>query len=631
MSTLEADLGEVREAITKNQKYGAKEAIARLGESTDDRALEMLLDAFEWALLRSCEPAKSALTTSPHPEVSVRIAERLPGWWEEKERAHSRLCVSHAGAVLAARGDVRALDAVRAIAEKAREASDNIVLRGMLFARVGMGDTAAQDEVREHFLTGPAHQGADAYPEKLLGVVSPAAYFDTFASIAAAYQDGDNTMAKKAGTVLFRVTQPQTKYEGTVRVQLPMPERDPRWFELGARMVAERPRPSIHSYAFALLDVPHPDAEARRAELGVEAPRPDPRLAKLPDTLKARHEEGAFAFWPAAYGTRWIHCPGLKLGELQELLDALGDDAADVRGLSLAGRPLNKAAFTKVFGWEGLRHFTHLSLASMRNLVLSEVRKLAKSPHLEQLEHLDLRAPAAKDPYSVIAKAKNLPALRSLRLGGTDSHQPGDDALRKLLAGSLRLRALELGHFKLQAATVELARSELGVGLEELTFVGQYRRASDISAFLEALAEGGGTLRRLVLERCFGNMSPQSWGAAPATLRELVVTNAGSAFFAPFAESPLLPQLERLSLASSYLDATALAPLLEANAPELRHLSLRHCAGVDRALLEALVQSPLVARVETLDVGGRTDLRADAIDAAPPRLAEAMRAAGWPR
>ncbi|PRP95019.1 hypothetical protein ENSA5_40170 [Enhygromyxa salina] len=146
----------------------------------------------------------------------------------------------------------------------------------------------------------------------------------------------------------------------------------------------------------------------------------------------------------------------------------------------------------------------------------------------------------------------------------------------------------------------------------------------------------GGKLRRLELPACFGNISPTTWntdeGVELASLRELVLDGGATGnFFATLADAWFLPQLRELSLASTSIFAERFDPLLSVDAPALERLSLRDCEGLRAALFEKLARSKLLRNVTWLDVGGRTDLRAEVIEGVGPRVAEAMRAAGWPR
>jgi hypothetical protein len=627
---------------TRHQKF-SEQAIECLRASTDDRAVEALLHLFEWAKLRSCEPAKSALMHSAHPEVALRIADRLETWWKQEVEEHTRLCVSHAGAVLAALGDARVLPQVQEIGRLAEEAEDNIVLRGMLFARVGIGDESAQQEVRTHYLTGPAHQGADAYPEKLLGVVSPEAYFDTFAPIVREYQEGDNSLGSKASKLLFHLTSPAHEYRGTERVHKPLPPRDPRWLELGVELMRERPRPVIFGYAPQLLDIDHPRREQLLEALPTSAIGSEPNpVAALLDGLPAEFEQlRAKAAWRlfSASGVVWLHAAALKLGEVEALFDALGEaKAAQIRGFSLAGRKLNAQAFAKLFRWPGLGRFTHLSLASMPNLKVAELRQLAASEHVAQLEHLDLKGLVpSKPPFKALARREVFPNLHTLLLAPAEGVEPTEAALAPLFSGSLRVRRLTLIGYRIDRAVLELAGSEFGRELEELAIPGQYPVSRTVAQMLSLLGEQGGKLRRLELPNCFNNLSPSSWvvenGHELETLSELVLDGAATeSLFEALADAPFLPRLRSLSLARAGVPSQRFAPMLEVEMPSLVELSLNSAAGVNADWLRELARAPAswITQLERLDLRGPTDLRAGDIDLLPESAQAAVRAVGWP-
>ncbi|WP_146157600.1 hypothetical protein [Enhygromyxa salina] len=189
---------------------------------------------------------------------------------------------------------------------------------------------------------------------------------------------------------------------------------------------------------------------------------------------------------------------------------------------------------------------------------------------------------------------------------------------------------------RIEASLLELPDSELGQGLEELCLLDQYRVSGYAAAMLRRFGANGGKLRRLELPGCFGNLAPNTWnfdgGMDLPSLREVVLDGAATGdFFATLAHAWFLPQLTELSLASTYVFADRLDPLLSVDPLALERLSLRDCEGLRAELFEKVATSALVRNVKWLDVGGRTDLRGDTINRVSSQITDAMRAAGWPR
>ncbi len=236
----------------------------------------------------------------------------------------------------------------------------------------------------------------------------------------------------------------------------------------------------------------------------------------------------------------------------------------------------------------------------------------------------------------MLGKAKNLPSLRTLRLAGTEQHQPDDLALRDLMSGSLRLTRLEIAAARIQTALPELADCALGVGLEELCLIGQHQIADQAAPLLRRLGAAKGALRRLEAPRCFGNRAPETWnpsvGADLESLTELVLDNGcAGRFFEVLASAWFVPQITELSLAETNVSGTQLDSVLEADWSALERLSFRDCEALDAAVFQRVIESPIVEKLRRFDVGGCTDLRGDAIEHVPDSVATAMRAAGWPR
>jgi len=620
--SLEDDLQAVRDQIDGNVKYGDTTPWERLGEADDERAVDLLLEGFEWAIYRTGEPAKTALMASPNADVSPKIGERLSRWWEDD----ATLCVAHGAGILAARGDDRVMDELVRMSEVAKD--DAIVLRGLLIARASLGDASANEAIRGRFLGGNDLHGDDSYPEKMLPLLSPAAFYDCFAEVFTRYQAGEDALGRKVSKLAFVLTTPKTKYEGGTRVSLPMPERDPRWFELGVEILAERPRPQLSAYAPKLLDVEHPEREARLRDIGwPEPPKPDPIFTKLPEQFEALRKNGDWSL-RRGVGGWYLYTRTLKIAQLDELLEALGDTLDEIPGLSIAGRPLKPAAFTKLFGWEGLARFTHLDVSSTP-MKLPDVRKLLRSRHAAQLEHLDLTGLRLKKPP--FAELRKLEKLRSLRALSTwENIHWGDAELAAIVKSGLPFERLDLPSWRLGSELELYGVNESARALRTILLTNQWSLGPAAPRFLQGLAENEGQLERLDVSGCFANVGPGDWNLADdAPMPSFRVLQARGTkvrdFVAQLVDAWFFGQLEDLDLAHVGFHEA----LLTAKAP-LKKLSLRGAHGLDGAALEKLGQAPIAEHLEWLDVGGATDLRVDDIERVPEHVQEAMRAADWP-
>lgn len=623
---LEDDLTTLRSAIDGDERLNdeLRAAIARLAESTDDRALHLLVEAFTWSVYTSWTELKDALVASKHSDASRYLASQFQTWWDADET----LCISHAAPVLARRFSTEALPTLREMSEIA--ADDSIVLRALLVARIALGDVEAMEPARREFLSGRSHQGTDAYPEMVMELASAEAFYDTFAEIVRRYQAGDNDLSDAAAKIAFQVTDRPYRYEGRKRVLLPWPERDPRWAELGVEILAQRPRPKLIPYAEKLLRVPHPN---QVKQIGRETDPHDRLLDDLPETLLQMHREGGWALYER-HGVKWIAARSLMMADLDALFDAWGDRARSIRGLSMRGRQLVTAAFEKLFGWQRLERFTHFDFSYMP-MKAADMHALIDSQGMHDAIYLNVRSIAAKKPP--LGRLGSWKSLRALVLGSGGDYGPqyGLSTLMELAEGRPALDRLELHDFRFERSMASFGDTDLAGELGELRIAGWYRMGNDASALLHRIASHGGRLRRLELPGCFRNLGPGDWNEHGSTSLESLsaIDLAGGAtsdLFPGLANAWFIPQLRELGLGRTYVYQDRFAPMLEIEMPELRRLSLRDVEGLDRALFERIVDAPLARHLEYLDVGGATDLRTDDARVAPPHVRRAMRAAGWP-
>ena len=624
---LEDDLATLRAAVDGDERLDdeLRAAIARLADSNDDRALHLLVEAFTWSVYTSWTELKDALSASKHSEASAYVASRFRTWWDDDDT----LCISHAAPVLARRGATETLPILREMSDVA--ADDSIVLRALLVARIALGDVDAMEPARDEFLSGRSHQGTDAYPEHVMELAGAEAFYDTFAPIVRRYQDGETELRDAAATVAFQVTHRPHRYEGAKRVDLPWPERDPRWAELGVEILEQRPRPKLIHYASQLLDVPHPDGHALRESVGLGPKESNPLLDGLPDALLESHRAGGWGLYDAL-GVTWIEARSVTLADLEALFEAWGERARDVRGFSIRGRRFDTPAFTKLFGWTGLDAFTHFDFA-YTPMRANDMLALCASEGMRHATYLNVRSIAAKKP-PLAALGKSLRGLRALAIGSGGDYGPqyGLPILMQLADASFD--RLELYDFRFERSMAGFGDTKLARELGELRVAGWYRMGDDAAELLRRIANGGGRLRRLELPDCFRNLGTGDWNDPACELATLEAIDlrggATSDLFPMLAQAWFIPQLSELGLARTWAFQDRLEPMLSIEMPQLKRLSLRSVDALDRGLFERLVHAPLAANLEWLDVGGATDLRTRDESIAPDHVRRAMRAAGWP-
>jgi hypothetical protein len=648
-----------RQTLAANDQQKMLELSFRLAAINDDEALDTLLDIFT-SDRHSDKRSASALVEATHPQTSARLADRMLEWISRKDHRLGP-ALSKGCEVLVRRGDASVLPV---LAEGTRLAGDDTILtRNLLIARVALGDQASSDELRDRFVV-PRYSGEDRIAEYFIAWAGPAATFDLLAPIVRAFHDGDETMRNAAPKVLFSLTNPTTRSEGTTRIELPLPPRDPRWFELGLELLLARTRPAIASAAEKLLDVEHPARlsllkaaherlkGSRALAERVHADEPHPILSHLDDELVARCDLRAAI---TREDDGWtLSMRDLKRADVEATLQKLGERAQLITGLSFGGRQLNEEAMQILAEWPSMGHFTRVNLA-FTPITPKGMSELLRSPHLGRLEVLDLSGCGLnKAALRALGKAKTLPTLNALYLARGERDKPGAAEVQALIDGPLfsRLTRLRLKGWDLTGDAVPtticqaLGGSQVGKNLRWLDLSNQAGLLGDrLSSLLHCLAENGGQLDTLILASCYrpaqGGEDWTTWqapdGLQPATpllsLRRLVLDECGvdSDFLAALVRAGFFKDLTSLSMRRNALDSRQLTPLVEYQGPcSLEVLDLSDCAKLDRPALEALAGWPHAAKLRRLGLHGRTDLRNEDLDHIPDGIRQAVLAAGWP-
>lgn len=364
---------------------------------------------------------------------------------------------------------------------------------------------------------------------------------------------------------------------------------DSRWTELGNRLKSERPPPFLAHFIPRLTT-------STKVAIGRDHP-----LADVDETFAAKHDLDN-ALVHNAHGWTLV----TKAHSRDDIVAIFAKLGTKLTGLSFRNRriPAKHMSDIGVLANELSLGALDLSgnplgVTGLRSLL---ARRLPKLTHLN-LGHANLTAQA----YELLSSTSSLPALRSLHLA-REGNKPSQAFLTALVSGdALQLKELSLAHWR-SLDFAELVDSRLFASLERLHVTTTF----EIDPLLANLGElrelsFAGALRNygLVLDRC------------------AVDPRRGGLF-----ESTLFGTIRELSLERAYFGA--FDKMLEADPPALRRLNLRHVHTINRAALERLANWPPTQRLEWLDVGGETDLRAQDIEVLPEFARDAVRRTGWP-
>jgi hypothetical protein len=659
-ATMSHDLHkQATQAITARDQAAMKALAPRLAELDDDRALELLLEIFVLEWEGRDRAGLRALIHSVAPGASLALVQRLPGWVERKKAGEVQLgrLLAEACQVLSARGDAAALPGL--VEATGLAGDDRLLSQRLLVARMALGDEPAAEELRQRWLR-PCYSGEDKIGKEILERSAPEVAYRFLAPIVRAHQGGDDSLRDTAAKLLFDLTTPEHRWggpDGTERIELPLPPRDPAWFELGLELLEQRPRPHLHGYLRPLLALPHP----RREELleaasqryphaglltGLRPPAGHPLLAHLDPERLESHGVVPERFRQEPSGEWTLLARSGRLVELSGILEGLGERASLVTGIDFGGRAMPPNAAELVAAWEDLGRFRRLSLKGSV-LKLPALRKLLKSPHLGAVEQLDLGfTQLTGTGLAALGKARTLPRLRSLLLACDEGRHSASD-LEALVQGPALagLEELSLAGWRLEGGWRALGGSTLGRNLLCLDLSEQHHLGHDLARLLHCLAEHDARLETLKLGYSFQGVRQGSddWNhwlddqaqQRPVTplagLRRLELAVVDGPMLAALLGASIFPGLTALDLSDSTLAGEDLALFAAQDPPSaLAELRLRHVQRIDRAAIERLAAWPQAARLELLDVGGRTDLRSDALEGLPDGMVRAIEAAGWP-
>ncbi|MFO0602269.1 MAG: hypothetical protein U0324_03795 [Polyangiales bacterium] len=365
-------------------------------------------------------------------------------------------------------------------------------------------------------------------------------------------------------------------------------------------------------------------------------------LKQAPECLEMNLSPGlleAFVASPMAAGVRrlWLKSDGtLAAGDAKALvglfeatpaLEALAThrvpiDAETLRAWArhppkaLRGLLLQMVSLANAGDGEALRA---LALeAGLRRLVVHHAnlgdggaRELFEGARpFEHLEGLSLSESEVGDAgvraLATLAHARGLPALRRLRIFGSDGRRVSDDGALALAASGLeRLSLLDLG---LQNLTHVGANALLSGALTGLRHV-QLR--VDTSNGPLQVGEAGPAVEELVLTGALASTHAPRWAGSRvlASVRKLRLDDVRPALLAPLL-AEAMPRLERLQLRFGLAhQATALKALRTAKpagTPRLVELSLGGLK-LDAKHADALAKSPLFQQLRALLLEGRSE------------------------
>ena len=600
--TIDHDVALAGQVGPKEDEAAWKELAPRLAASTHDAALDALIQLFFHERYCYHRPAKAALIDAVHPETSARLAARMVEWAPDEDQ---NLATSHGAEVIARRGDASVAPRLREALALVDEEDMSIVGRSLLIARLALGDGGA-DELRAIYRE---HEDGSAL-EDTIAWGGASAYYEAFAPIVEAYQqqDGANEF-RLAPAILFDIVADDA------------PDADPRWFELALTLRQARARPKIaHLVERVLARVAHPNREALLRTAAAES------RSRFLRRLAGEHElldgvDPAFvdkhdlkhALREADDG--WVlHTWTHRAEDIEAILDRLG---THIVGLSFRGRQLPVAAIAKLAEHTMLARVRRLDLSG-NSLGTEGVATLLKSPYIGELTHLALDHCALGTPaLTILGHTTSLPALRELSVA---ADRLGSEDLGGLLGpATTQLQALDLGGWEVDFE--RLVSSATYPSLKRLHATTTWK----IEPLLEDLQ-----LETLSFAGARNSYSIDWREVSPGALRSLVLDDCmlSEERTEGLFVAPLMSSLRELSLAGCWVPGVA--QLLEVEAPELRRLSLRHVHAVDRDLLAKLAAWPVASRLEELDVGGDTDLRASDLDDLPEPVREAILRTSWP-
>jgi hypothetical protein len=501
-------------------------------------------------------------------------------------------------------------------------------LTNWLSAGKGIPDTQFAAVVRQTFAAASKEQAYEAISPFILE-----------------HQGGNDDLTQAALTIMLALTEP-----AAARL-----ERDPRWFELGLQLYEDRPRFILRPYVSGLLRGEHPERQTlveqalerlfgARNTLLERIATPHPLLEGVSEEICSRYSLGIYLSRPP---DATLSAMKLNRKGIDEILEALGDRAKEVTGLSFSLRRLNKQAMEAIAGHPTLSHFKRLEFrnSQIKNVGLKE---LLKSPHLGQLEHLDVsNCGLTKPAIAALGKAETLPALKSLVLGcekgsGDKSGFQEQDALIK--SKTLHLERLALRGWEPIRSREAFATCELVRGLKELDLSGMEMRYARADVDLMGhLARAGSPIEAIDLSKCYAHSGdgPTDWNSVTVgddtvqtepmpKLTRLAMDDCGfdAKMLAVLCKAHFFPRLKELSLQRSKLGAGDLGPLLESIDLDLEALDLSGSNSFRIEALEELAQWPRASALERLTLK-ETDLRAKDIERVP-QLKAAMLAGGWP-
>ncbi len=571
---IQDDIAQARRLAQTDRSREWVELAPRLARSTNDDALDALLLLFVAERWDSDPPARKALVDGKHPQTGSRLAENLEKWLADED---TNLLVAFAAEILAQRDERDAIPRLRASFDATPE--DDYVLRASQIAALLALGEAMEDVARADYV--------EFEDQELLALVlrlAPDAYFDSYAPLL-----GSDVPKRLQPPILSTLLAAQRTL-------------DSRWTELGNRLKSERPPPFLAHFIPRLTT---------SSEVAVGSDHP---LSDVDEAFAAKHDLHN-ALVHNAHGWTLV----TKAHSRADIVAIFAKLGTKLTGLSFRNRRIPAKHMSDIGVLANELRLGALDLSG-NPLGVMGLRSLLARP-FPKLTHLNLgHANLTAKAYELLSSTSSLPALRSLHLA-REGDKPSKDFLTALVSGdALQLKELSLAHWR-SLDFAELVDSRFFASLERLHVTTTFE--------IDPLLANLGELRELSFAGALRNYALVCRDVGPSKLERIVLDGCavdprtGGLF-----ESTLFGTIRELSLERAYFGA--FDKMLETDPPALRHLNLRHVNTINRAALERLANWPPTQRLEWLDVGGDTDLRAQDVEVLPESARDAVRRAGWP-